>query len=369
VHPLADIPEKRNPDYKGFKLSQVEFSESQTILEGSSVYYSFLKYLFPLNFIVSQTRFLIYMIRLVKREHISIVFSTDPYFSGLIGLLIKWFTKAKLVVWVVGNNDEIYEATGMIANPRLFRYRWVEKIIEKWVFRGADLVAGSSQNNLEFALNNGATLKKSTIITNGKLIMRQHLAEPELRAKDELFNNSKALYHFIYIGRLIDLKYPDDVLYAFAEIDKMIPGCALIMAGDGPMMDGLRKMTSDLGIHDKVHFLGNINQARLANLLAGCFAVLSPLTGRSLIEASLAGLPIVAYDRDWQPEFISNSGSGIIVPFRDWHKMAEMAVYLIRHPEEARRMGISSRQAGLKYSDTEKIYEHERNEFDKLLNR
>jgi glycosyltransferase involved in cell wall biosynthesis len=369
VHPVADIPENRKLNYEGFKLTKVEFSSNQTIIEGLSAYYSFFRYFFPLNFFLSQIRFVIYLIKLVRRERISIVFCTDPYFSGLIGLFIKWFTKAKLIIWVVGNNDEIYEATGKIANPRLFRYRWIEKIIEKRVFRGANLVAGSSQNNLEFALNNGAKLNKSTIFPVGKLIHRQHLVEPALRDKDELFNASRAKFHFIYVGRLIDLKYPEDVLQAFNVINQAASDCALIMAGNGPMMSDLEKLASEMGIHDKVYFLGNVNQIRLANLLANCFAVLSPLTGRSLIEATLAGLPIVAYDRDWQFDFITKNGAGVIVPFRDWKKMAAAAIHLIQNPGEAKQIAAYSRQTGLEACDVDKIYEHERNEFNKLLKR
>ncbi len=369
VHPIADVPEKRKLNYEGFKLFQVEFSNNQTVIEGSSAYYSFLKYIFPLNFLVSQIRFIVYLISLVRRENISIVMCSDPYFSGLIGLMIKLFTPARLVIWVVANYDDIYKATGTPALPRIFRWRWVEKIVGRIVFRRTDLVAGGNQNNLEFALNNGARPNKTTVFPVGKLIHRQHQLEPGLRDGDELFSTSKATYHFIYVGRLADLKHPDDVLRAFGEIDKHAPNCALIMAGDGPMRADLEKMALEMNIHDKVHFLGNIDQMRLANILAGCFAVLSPLTGRSLIEGALAGLPIVAYDRDWQLDFITRTGAGVIVPFRDWQKMAETAVHLIHNPEEARRIGESSRRAGLEACDTERLYAHERNEFAKLIKR
>ncbi|MEP7145103.1 MAG: hypothetical protein ABI707_19610, partial [Ferruginibacter sp.] len=225
VHPLADIPEKRKPAYKGFKVSTVEFSSNQTIIQGESAYYSFLKYIFPLNFLISQIKFTKYLIKLVKREQISIVFCVDPYFSGLMGRFIKLFTKAKLAIWVCGNFDEIFEATGVPAMPRLFRKRWIEKIIEKRVLRSADLVIGGNQNNLEFALRNGASVDKSTIFPVGKLIHRQHLIESSLRDKDDFFTTSKATYHFIYIGRFVDIKYPDDVLRAFDVICKTEPDC------------------------------------------------------------------------------------------------------------------------------------------------
>ena len=47
VHPIADIPENRKPANDGFKVSVVEFSKNQTIIEGSSSYYSFLRFFSP----------------------------------------------------------------------------------------------------------------------------------------------------------------------------------------------------------------------------------------------------------------------------------------------------------------------------------
>jgi glycosyltransferase involved in cell wall biosynthesis len=367
VHPIADVPEKRQIKYEGFKISKVEFSKNQTVIEGLSAYYYSLRYFFPLNFLISQIRFTAYLVRLVKRERIGIIMCTDPYFTGLLGLFIKLFTKAKLTIWVCANYDDVYSETGVVAMPRLFRWRWVEKIIERIVFRWSDLVAGGNQNNLEYALKNGAKFNKGTVFPVGKLINSAHLKESLLRDKDELFNTSKAKYHFIYVGRMIDLKFPDDVIRSFNEIQKKVPNAALIMAGEGIMMEGLVKMVLEMGIQDKVYFLGNISQMRLASLLPGCFAVLSPLTGRSLIEVALAGLPIVAYDRDWQVDFLEKSRAGIIVPFRDWQKMAESAVYLINNPVEAKQTGDCARKAGLEACDVEKLYNHERNEFGKLF--
>ena len=43
VHPIADIPENRLLKFAGFKPSVFEFSANQTIIEGESAYFSFLK--------------------------------------------------------------------------------------------------------------------------------------------------------------------------------------------------------------------------------------------------------------------------------------------------------------------------------------
>jgi glycosyltransferase involved in cell wall biosynthesis len=373
VHPIADIPEKRTPAYEGFRIATVEFSDRQTVIEGSSVYYGFLRRIAPINFLVSQARFISFLVGLVKRERISIVLSTDPYFCGLIGMVIKFFTGIPLVIWVCGNYDDLFQATGIPAMPRLFRWRWIEKLIERIVLGGADLVAGGNQDNLEFALRNGAKLTKSTVFPVGKLIHRDHLIEASLRKVDDLYANSDKstvpTYRFIYIGRLIEIKHPDDVLRAFSVIERSLPNSELILAGDGAMRSSLETMANDLGLRTKVHFLGNISQERLASVLGGCFAILSPLTGRSLIEGSLAGVPIVAYDRDWQTEFVSNAGSGVIVPFRDWQSMGDAALGFARQPDNAKRMGEAARKEGLKRCDLVTLYAHERSEFERLLGR
>src|SRR2546423_15037349 len=188
VHPIADIPEKRGLRYQGFRFSTIEFSGNQTVIEGLSAYYRLLSRLRPVNFVVSQLRFAAYLIALVKRERISIVLSTDPYFSGLMGLLVKLFAQIPLVIWVCGNYDDLFRATGKPTMPRLFRWRWVEKVVARIVLRRADLVAGGNQDNLEFALSNGATPSKSTVFPVGKLIHSQHLIEPKLREADPLFS-------------------------------------------------------------------------------------------------------------------------------------------------------------------------------------
>lgn len=367
AHAFADIPNKRKLDLDGFKLSTVEFTNDQTVIEGSSAYYSFLKRLFFINFFISQVRFFLFLLLLVKRERISIVHSEEPYFGGIIASLLKLFTGASMVIAVVANYDELYKATGACAFPRIFRWRWIEKMIEKIVFRYADLVTGVNKNNVDYAVNNGASSNKTAIFTFGRFMNRQHQIEPALRERDDFFNTSHASQCFIYVGRLLELKHPDDVIRAFSIINLNFPDCSLIMAGDGPMRSELEKLTVELGVSEKVSSLGNINQSRLAKLLAGCTAYLSPLTGGALIEAALAGLPVIAYDRDWQGEFVGNNEAGVIVPFRDWRKMGEAAVHLLCHPKEAARMGTHARRKGLELTDLEKIYSLQRREFEKLL--
>jgi glycosyltransferase involved in cell wall biosynthesis len=240
-------------------------------------------------------------------------------------------------------------------------------LIERIVFSRADLVAGGNNDNLEFALRNGALRAKSTVFPVGKLIHPSHLVEPALRAIDPVVRGLSGCKAFVYVGRLIETKFPDDVVRAFADIHRRDERTALVMVGDGTMGAQLAALAKEMGLEERISFVGSVNQQRLSEILAGCFAALSPLTGRALIEVALAGLPVVAYDRDWQKEFVESSRGGIAVPFRNWREMGAAAINLLARPDTARSMGSHARRKALELCDLTQLYKHEREAYEKLF--
>jgi glycosyltransferase involved in cell wall biosynthesis len=366
VHPIADVPHDASLEYRGFHPSVTAFAANQTIVEGASAYYSWLRHVYPLNFLVSQLRFCLYLSGIVRREAVSVVVCTDPYLCGLYGLLLKLFTGAPLVVWVVANYEDVAQSTGRPIMPRLFKTRRVERWIEQIVFRYADMVAGGNSDNLAFALKNGARPERSTVFPVGKLIHPAHRVERASRMVDPCVPRDGAPV-FAYVGRLIDTKFPDDVIRAFGVALNQIGRGALIMVGDGPMRHDLEALASELGLSNAIVFAGNVDQQRLADILGGCTVALSPLTGRALIEVALAGLAIVAYDRDWQKEFIDRSGGGRIVRFREWHEMGDVAARIASDPAVASDFGDSARRTGLEMCDLTSLYRHEQNVYRRLI--
>jgi glycosyltransferase involved in cell wall biosynthesis len=369
LHPVADRPRRRPPRNEGFALSSATFSENLTALEGESTYFELLAKLPPLNVLASQVRLIAHLASFVRREGISVICATDPLLAGLIGLAVKALTGVPVVIWVVSNPDEIFASTGMASFPTLFRYRWLEKVVERFVFGQVDLTAGGNQNNLDFALRNGAVPSRSTVFPVGKNVHRAHALAPSDRPKDAFFDDHPSTRFFVCVGRLNDLKFPEDVIRAFAIARAEYPGCGLILAGDGPMRGQLESLTRELGIEPDVHFLGFVDQGRLARLFAGSFGVLSALTGGALIETALGGLPLIVYDRDWQAAFVTPAEAGIVVPHRDYRAMGAAALRLLRDPEQASRLGANARRRGLEITDLDVAFAHEQREFERVFTR
>ena len=122
-----------------------------------------------------------------------------------------------------------------------------------------------------------------------------------------------------------------------------------------------------LGIAGDVVFAGNRDQAWLASLLAEATVVVSPVTGRALVEAALAGAAIVAYDYEWQAEFLSSGENAVIVPYRDTAAMANAVVELVHDRNRARELGAKARALALNVVDPTVTREQKRRVYDVLL--
>ena len=90
--------------------------------------------------------------------------------------------------------------------------------------------------------------------------------------------------------------------------------------------------------------------------------------GRGLTEACLAGVPIVAYDYDWQGEVIRSGETGELVSEGDWQEMALKARYLLDNPVLAKKMGQQARRLVMKMMSPETLTSIEVASYDALFN-
>jgi glycosyltransferase involved in cell wall biosynthesis len=370
VHPFASLltSDAWGPRYG--RPSVTQLAPRHTIIEGKVGRFAALRRLFPLNFLLSQIGLLRDLRRLVISEKISVVRVGSPLYLGLFGLALKWLTGIPLLIRVGGNYDKLFETSGEPIEPRLMRSRRVEKIVERFVFPRADLVAGANQDNLDFALANGARPERSTLFRYGNLIDARHFAEPADRP-----SNPGAMAAFgvephkflLYVGRLEPVKHPDHVVETLAEVRHRGFDVKAVLAGDGRMRAELQQRAIQLGVADALVLPGNLDQERLALLLPLAAAVLSPHTGRALTEAALGAAPVVAYDIDWQGEIIETDVTGILVAHGDQKAMAEATVRLLSDPPYARKLGRALRLRAQQMLDPQALDDHERAEYAKLI--
>jgi glycosyltransferase involved in cell wall biosynthesis len=250
------------------------------------------------------------------------------------------------------------------------RSRKIEKIVERFVFPRADLVAGANQDNLNFALANGARPERSTVFRYGNLLDARHLVDPAARGdaaellRDLTVERGKFL---LYVGRLEPIKQPEHVVEVLAKLRGDGFDIKAVLAGDGRMREELEARGRELGIPDLVVLPGNLSQSALALLYPAAAAVISPHTGRALAEAAMGAAPTVAYDVDWQGELIENGKTGFLIDHGDVEKMAAAAALLLSDSGQAKRLGDALRIRVLEMLDPEALDEHERKTYSRLL--
>ena len=108
-----------------------------------------------------------------------------------------------------------------------------------------------------------------------------------------------AAFRFITVGRLVPYKGMDLILEAMGGSD-LLKTCELEFVGDGPMRGELAATSERLGLADRVHFAGWLDQPTLADRLgraqAFAFPSLREFGGGVVLEAMARGLPAVVVD-------------------------------------------------------------------------
>ena len=158
--------------------------------------------------------------------------------------------------------------------------------------------------------------------------------------------------------------YPD-LLEAAEKVIAEGFDVVFLAAGQGPLEDEIRRLRDDLGITDRFRLLGY--RSDVHRLLAGMdvFAMASLYEGYpiAVMEAMVAGLPVVATDAGSMAEAVENGVDGYVVPTGSPEQLAAALRELVSDPEQRRRMSAAARAKGTQFGiqpavdQTEAIYE------------
>ena len=370
VHPFASLLSSEKSATRFGDCVYHSLTPRHTFIEGKVGRFNFLSRYPRINFFVAQFSLFISLLFLIWRRPIRIIRVGDPLYLGIFGLVLSALTRSRLVIRVNGNNVRLRKDTGNAVYPKLFGSSGCEERIENFVLPRADLVAAPNHDNAEFATACGALSGRVTIFPYGNLLAPEHFSEPTTCVCDiDMFRDLgiEPRKYLLLVGRLEPLKFPDDVVRAFAEIRQRGIDVKLVLAGNGNMLSELKILSYTMNVQDHIIFAGNQNQRSLRQLYTFASTVISPLTGRALSEAALCACPIVAYDLDWQGELITNGETGALVPFRSWQTIANEVEQFLLKPDLAAKMGQNARLRALSMFDPVLLNEHERGQYIKLL--
>ncbi|HEV7973646.1 glycosyltransferase family 4 protein [Amycolatopsis sp.] len=176
-------------------------------------------------------------------------------------------------------------------------------------------------------------------------------AREEIRARHGLGDRPTV----VCVSRLVPRKGQDMLIRALPELREQVPDVVLLLVGGGPYRKHLTGMVDELGVGDNVVITGSVPWQELpAHYNAGdVFAMPARTRGKGLdvealgivyLEASAAGLPVVAGNSGGAPEAVLDEVTGHVVDGRDVGQLRETLASLLLDPVRAQRMGQAGRE-------------------------
>src|SRR5438552_8409518 len=186
--------------------------------------------------------------------------------------------------------------------------------------------------------------------------VRQHVADvADVRAAIVYNGVDPSFFHppakekssliVLSVGNLILIKGHALLLRAFAPVANSVPGCSLEIIGDGPERNDLQRLAVDLGIRDRVRFLGRQSRQEAAAAMQRCALFALPSSyeglGRVYLEAMACGKPVIGCHGQGIDEIIEDGKNGVLVSPGDEADLSDALTMLVSNEKLRQQMGIA----------------------------
>jgi glycosyltransferase involved in cell wall biosynthesis len=248
-----------------------------------------------------------------RARHADVVYST-----GLVGRSALGTTLARTPLVLKLTSDPTYERSVRFGLTRRdlasyqrqggIRVRSLRLARDLALRRAAHIVCPSASLR-ELAIGWGLAPDRVTVLPNPVSAPRGLAEQAELRRRHRL--NGPTL---VYAGRLSVQKALDVALEALAKT----PDVSLVIAGDGPDAELLRRRAEELSLDGRARFLGPQPRGAVFELLrAADAAVLSSKWENfphMVVEALAVGTPVIATETGGVVEIVEDGQNGLLVP-------------------------------------------------------
>jgi len=272
---------------------------------------------------------------LIREEGIDIC-HCQGFLSGFLGFL---FYKLKRIPYII----------------TVQRLETKKGFLRKIVYRNARMILVSSSAVKNYFKEIG--VREIRIIPNG--IDLKRFSGPErgnMRRKLGLSDE----FAVMSVGRLEWRKGFEFLLKATKILGEKLGDTRLFVVGGGNLEESLEKMKENLGLKEKVIFLGAVSREKIPSYLSACDCfILSSVEegfGIVILEAMAAGLPVVATKVGGILDIIKDGENGVLVDSKSPEQIAEAVLKI--HSDKSFANGLVEKaRVGLQRYDWDKIAE------------
>jgi glycosyltransferase involved in cell wall biosynthesis len=243
---------------------------------------------------------------------------------GDLAHVVPWFAPACSGIpgTVVFRHLHARTLEGQVSAPTAFLLRGLERmyplIYQTWPFVTESVTAVQDLSTL------GIAAKRCVRIPPG---VDLDLFRP---------GTTDATPSLVYFGGLRRYKRAGDAIRLLSRLASAGLAARLYLVGDGPAILGLRDLSRQLGVEDRVAFLGRLTQLQLAQLIRRAWLNLHFSLAEgwclSAMEAAASGVPTVGYDVPGLRDSVAQGVSGLLVPNGDLAAAVDAARLILDSP-------------------------------------
>jgi glycosyltransferase involved in cell wall biosynthesis len=216
--------------------------------------------------------------------------------------------------------------------------------IDRYIGKHCVLLAANSSSVRDFYIQKGMPAEKFRVIPGGV-----ELSQPSTTTRRQLLDEFGLPENSRLIGlvsSLLSRNRLKDAIWAADLLKVVRKDVHLLLIGEGPHRDQLKRFRDQVRIADFVHFLGR--RADLSRLMPH-FDLLwstSPYEDQSstILEAMAAGIPVVTCDTPGTRELVLHQQTGFLVPIGDRGGYARHAHQLLEDHALSLRLGQAARE-------------------------
>ena len=271
--------------------------------------------------------------KVLDRERPALVVLGHIYIQFYSYILLLKATRRPYVV--IAHDVEFYRSKSRI-NDRVRR---------GMIIRGAETIAANSRHTKNMVEQWGVPKDKIVIV-------HPPLSEQAARLSHHFHHNeSSDVFTLVTVSRLVRSKGIDTVLQALKILEQNRLNFRYIVAGKGPELASLKKLTKDLKLDDKVRFTGFIEEDDKWRLLRSADVYVMPSRfspnephegfGIAFLEAAACGIPAIGANAGGVPDAVLHGKTGLLVEPDSPEELANALMFLFLDAEKRREMGAA----------------------------
>jgi L-malate glycosyltransferase len=287
--------------------------------------------------------------RLIKQLRPDVVHAHDPHGVAMAGLALSMSTQPS--------------QPPLVASRRV-DFHLKGSSLSRWKYRQVDCFICASEAIRQILVADGVPAERTVTVHEGIDLERVESAPPA-RLHEELWLPHQAPI-VGNVAALVPHKGQRHLIEAAALVVRQVPDARFVIAGEGELRPALERQIREHRLEKHV-LLAGFRPDVLSVHKAFDIFVMSSVTeglGTSLLDAMACAKPVVATTAGGIPEVVADGETGLLVPPRDHHALADAIVRLLNDAGLRTRLGEAGRarvrerfSADRMVRDTLRVYE------------